>query len=160
MHISLFQVISLPQVTHNFTCEIIILHRSRSPCRGNHSPPITASKGGMKIHWLKRPTSPGSESNDAHGISLGSYPNIVSLSSRFTPDLFSHASNSILSASEAGAMFDRIPRIQLSVRPILGKTESAAWKRAHSILDKLGRQRMTSYVKFYSIFLELCNQII
>lgn len=39
---------------------------------------------------------------------------------------------------QASAVFGRIPRIQLSVRPILAKTESAAWKRAHSILDRLG----------------------
>ena len=40
---------------------------------------------------------------------------------------------------QASAVFGRMPRIQLSIRPILGKTESSAWKRAHSILDKLDR---------------------
>src|SRR5262249_54049208 len=47
----------------------------------------------------------------------------------------------IAKVKAASARYDRTPRFSVSVRPILGPTEEAAWARARSILETIGVNR-------------------
>jgi alkanesulfonate monooxygenase len=51
----------------------------------------------------------------------------------------------------ASARYGRTPRFSVSVRPILGPTEEAAWARAHSILETIGVNRDVPPVRPQSV---------
>jgi alkanesulfonate monooxygenase len=51
----------------------------------------------------------------------------------------------------AAARYGRAPRFSVSVRPILGPTEEAAWARAHQILETIGINRDVPPVRPQSI---------